>query len=83
MTAPFIEDEEPVDDRWPSSLGGADKDIAAAALASAPSAAGSAAVSLEIPGRRRLTRDFRIPYFSMKKLQKNRKHRFFGLPGPT
>ena len=31
---------------------------------------------------RRLTRDFRIPNFSRKKIRKNRKNRFFGLPGP-
>ena len=44
-----------------------------------------------IPGFRRLTRDFRnrrltrdsrIPDFSRKKFWKNRKNRFFGLPGP-
>ena len=31
---------------------------------------------------RRLTRDSRIPDFSRKKLWKNRKNRFFGVPGP-
>ena len=31
---------------------------------------------------RRLTRDSRIPIFSDKKLWKNPKNRFFGLPGP-
>ena len=31
---------------------------------------------------RRLTRDSRIPDFPRKKLWKNRKNRFFGLPGP-
>ena len=35
------------------------------------------------PGARRLTRDSRIPaHFFVKKIRKNRKHRFFGLPGP-
>ena len=34
-------------------------------------------------GARRLTRDSRIPaHFFVKKFQKNRKNRFFGLPGP-
>ena len=31
---------------------------------------------------RRLTRDSRIPDFSRKKIRKNRKNRFFGVPGP-
>ena len=31
---------------------------------------------------RRLTRDSRISRFFVKKIRKNRKHRFFGLPGP-
>ena len=31
---------------------------------------------------RRLTRDSRLPDFSRKKIRKNRKHRFFGFPGP-
>ena len=31
---------------------------------------------------RRLTRDSRIPDFSRKNFWKNRKNRFFGLPGP-
>ena len=31
---------------------------------------------------RRLTRDSRIPDFSRKNFRKNRKNRFFGLPGP-
>ena len=36
-----------------------------------------------IPGFRRLTRDSRIPaHFFVKKIKKNRKNRFFGLPGP-
>ena len=50
-----------------------------------------AVVSLEVAGRRRLTRDSRnrlltrdsrIPDFSRKMFGKIRKNRFFGLPGP-
>ena len=46
---------------------------------------------MPLPGRRRLTRDYqnrrltrdsRISGFFFLKIQKNRKNRFFGLPGP-
>ena len=56
-----------------------------------PGTKGPGSYAMRFPGfrrltrdsqNRRLTRDSRIPDFFRKKLRKNRKNRFLGLPGP-